>query len=163
MGHYSKRIKSTILDIKRDSNDVKAFQVGQLLCQICEKLDLPDTIDCVVPVPSHWKRRLGRRGLHVADVMAEGFCRSTSLPKHSLLKCCRFTKKQAKLRPNGRIKNVRGAFAVADGKSVQDMQILLLDDVMTTGATVSECVRVLLDAGASKVFVAVAARATGIS
>ena len=162
-GHYTGRTKAAILEIKRDCNDIKALQMGKLMGSICEKLDLPDTINCVVPVPSHWYRRMGRRGFHVADVMAEGFCRYTGLPKSTLLNCSRFTKKQAKLRPNARIKNVRGAFTLKARKSVQDMQILLLDDVMTTGATASECAKILLKAGASQVFVAVAARATGIS
>ena len=162
-GHYSNELKSTILEIKRDNNDIKAFQIGSLLGQICEKLDLPDTIECVVPVPSHWFRRLGRKGFHVADVLAEGFCRHVGLSKLAALNCARFTKKQAKLRPGARIKNVKGAFKINPRKSVQNMQVLLLDDVMTTGATMNECAKVLLDAGASKVFVAVAARATGIS
>ena len=163
IGHYCDAVKSTVLEIKRDSNDIKAYQLGKLLGLICAKFDMPDTVDGVVPVPSHWRRRFGRRGFHVSDVIAEGFCQFTGLTKIPALKCQRFTKKQAKLGPAGRIKNVRGAFAVNSRTSFKDRQILLLDDVMTSGATVSECAKILTKAGASAVFVAVAARATGIS
>lgn len=164
IGAYQGRLKQTILDIKRDSDDVKAFQLGVFLGSISHKFDLPNDIEWVVPVPSHWRRRMSRRGFHITDVIADGFCKSTGIRKNTkLLKCERFIKKQAKMRPAQRTKNVRNAFTAPDVKSIRDSRILLLDDVMTSGATVSECSKVLARAGAESVFVAVAARAIGIS
>lgn len=163
IGTYKKQLRQCIIDVKRGSEERKAFQLGILLGELSEKFDLP-VIDCVVPVPSHWRRRLSRRGVHIADTIADGFCRTTGLKKYRrLLKCTRHTQKQSKLRPGQRIKNVRGAFQVDDRMQLSNMRVLLLDDVMTSGATVNECSRLLLRSGAQSVFVAVAARATGVS
>lgn len=67
------------------------------------------------------------------------------------------------MRPAQRIKNVRGAFEATKQDDIRNRRILLLDDVMTSGATVIECSKVLMRNGAESVFVAVAARATGVS
>lgn len=164
IGTYRDQLRQCILDLKRGFEEKKAFQLGILLGDLSDKLDLPSDIDIVVPVPSHWRRRISRRGLHVADTLADGFCRSTGLKKNrSLLKCTRHTQKQSKLRPAQRIKNVRGAFQINNKISLSNVRILLLDDVMTSGATVNECARLLLRSGAETVSVAVAARATGVS
>ncbi len=164
VGVYRGLLKDSILEIKRDCNDVKAQQIGSLLGEVAEKFDLPANIDCVVPVPSHWRRRMGRRGFHVADVMADGFCQVTGFRKNSqVLKCVRYTRKQAKLRPGQRTKNVRGAFNVPKPDAIRDKRVVLLDDVMTSGATIIECSKVLMEAGANSVFVTVAARAAGMS
>ena len=144
IGHYTGALRDLILGIKREFDDVQAYQLGQLLASICERLDLPAEIDCVVPVPSHWQRRLGRRGLNVTEVIAEGFCRSSGMKLHPALRCTRHSSKQSKLSPHARKKNISGAFAIRRGKSVRNMQVLLLDDVMTSGATVSECTRQLI-------------------
>ena len=164
IGTYQGKLKRTILDVKRDSDDVKAYQLGAFLGSMSNKFDLPENIDCVVPIPSHWRRRMSRRGFHITDVIADGFSKSTGIRKNGkLLKCSRFIKKQAKMRPAQRIKNVRGAFVVPRQNDVLNRRILLLDDVMTSGATVTECSKVLMRNGAESVFVAVAARAIGIS
>ena len=70
----------------------------------------------------------------------------------------RETQSQIGLTRHQRRENLRGAFAVARPKEIAGREILLVDDVFTTGTTVSECARVLLRAGASKVFVATVAR-----
>jgi len=164
IGAYRGKLKRTILDVKRDSDDVKAYQLGTFLGSMSNKFDLPENIDCVVPIPSHWRRRMSRRGFHITDVIADGFSKSTGIRKNGkLLKCSRFIKKQAKMRPAQRIKNVRGAFVVPKQNDVMNKRILLLDDVMTSGATVTECSKVLMRNGAESVFVAVAARSIGIS
>jgi len=70
----------------------------------------------------------------------------------------RETHSQIGLSRHQRRENMRGAFAVAKPKEVAGREILLVDDVLTTGTTVSECARVLRRAGASKVYVATVAR-----
>ncbi len=164
IGNYHDSLRETIIEIKRDLNDVKAIQMGMVLGSLFDKFDLPDNMDWVVPVPSHWRRRLSRRGLHVADVVADGFCRVTQIPKSNrILKCNRYAGKQSMLRPAQRILNVRGVFAVNSRFPLRGLRVLLIDDVMKTGATIGECAQVLWQAGAAEVYVAVIARGMGIN
>ena len=78
-----------------------------------------------------------------------------------LLRCCRKTRKQGMLLPDQRRRNVRDAFSVSAGYDIKDTCLLLIDDVMTTGATGNELSRILRRAGAKRVSVAVVARGTG--
>ena len=71
----------------------------------------------------------------------------------------RDTESQFGLTPKGRRRNLQGAFAVRDGAAVVGREVLLIDDIYTTGATARECARMLRRAGATKVWVATLARA----
>jgi ComF family protein len=81
------------------------------------------------------------------------------LPQHGMLERKRDTESQFGLTPKGRRRNLQGAFAVRDGAAVVGREVLLIDDIYTTGATARECARVLRRAGATKVWVATLARA----
>jgi ComF family protein len=117
----------------------------------------------VVPVPlAPGKQRT--RGFNQAAAIARAFMRlqhvgSIQLEAASLVRV-RETVSQTGLTRHQRQANLRGAFAVTKPETFRGKKILLVDDVMTTGATAGECARVLLRAGASEVFVATAARAT---
>ncbi len=78
---------------------------------------------------------------------------------HGALARVRDTEAQFGLDPRGRRRNLRGAFRVADTEGIRGREVLLIDDIMTTGATARECARVLMRAGAAKVWVATLARA----
>lgn len=119
--------------------------------------------DRIVPVPMHWWRRL-RRGVHPARVLAEAVGQRLSIPvTPSLLLCRRPIRKQGTLSPAERQRNVRGAFRTSATHDITDEKILLVDDVMTTGATANEAARMLRRAGAREVTVAVVARGLGHS
>jgi ComF family protein len=117
----------------------------------------------VAPVPlAAAKRRV--RGFNQAEEIARAFCREQAgsgiqLDTTSLVRT-RETVSQTGLTREQRRANLRGAFAVLHREHVQGKTILLVDDVMTTGATAGECARALLRAGAKEVFVATVARAT---
>lgn len=117
----------------------------------------------LIPVPlAAGKRR--ERGFNQARELAEGLQRqrpdaSIQLDTKSLLRS-RETVSQTGLSRQQRQANLRGAFSVTGRKSLRGKRVLLVDDVMTTGATAGECSRVLLQAGASEVYVATVARAT---
>ena len=115
--------------------------------------------DMIVPVPLH-PTRLRERGFNQAVLMGSVLAREWHLPllRHTLRRV-RPTVAQVTLSASERRANVRCAFAVADPARVAGKRILLLDDVATTGSTVSECARVLKGAGASAVFVATVALA----
>jgi ComF family protein len=112
----------------------------------------------LVPVPLHIKR-LRERGFNQSLFLAKELGKKYKLPVNfSLLKRCKFTLTQTGLNKNERERNIKGAFVVADKQKSAGENIILIDDVYTTGATINECARVLLKAGAQKVAVLTLAR-----
>jgi ComF family protein len=114
----------------------------------------------LIPVPLHIKR-LRDRGFNQSLLLAKEMGEKYNLPvKFSLLKRSKFTLTQTGLNKAEREKNIKGAFVVAKKEKVTGKNIILIDDVYTTGATVNECARVLLKAGAQKVSVLTLSRVT---
>jgi ComF family protein len=121
-----------------------------------------EDLDLVTTVPLHFFRRI-KRGYNQADFFARGIITGAglSLPfAGNILTRKRRTKTQTHLSRRNRLKNVRGAFAAAAGKKhlIQGKSILLVDDVVTTGATTGQCAAVLRGAGARSVRVLSLAR-----
>ena len=120
-------------------------------------LDLSGPRPVVVPVPLH-PRRLRRRGYNQAAVLALELARTTGLQvRHEGLVRRRDTHSQVRLSRQARLQNLRGAF-LARPAAVRGARVLLLDDVMTTGATATACAEALCDAGARQVRVLTLAR-----
>jgi ComF family protein len=113
----------------------------------------------VVPVPLH-TRKLRQRGFNQSELIAQHAVKLTGgMAVHSrVLERRRETQSQIGLTRHQRRENLRGAFVVTRPQEIAGREILLVDDVFTTGTTVSECARVLRRAGASKIFVATVAR-----
>ncbi len=133
------------------------LRLAEAMVEACDGLTGPVQ---VVAVPLYRGKRSFNQSAEIADE-AVGVVHSTPRPftlqpAHGLLKRTRPTESQAHLSPKERRRNVHGAFAVR-GK-VRGDQILLVDDVYTTGATAMECTRILLRAGARSVHVATLAR-----
>lgn len=114
--------------------------------------------DRLVPVPLHPARRR-ERGFNQADLLAELLSRRTSIPLQPVLQRIRYTKTQTAFDRAERMENLRNAFRLRKNATVQGYRVLLIDDVLTTGSTLSECARVLKVAGAVSVHAATAARA----
>jgi ComF family protein len=109
--------------------------------------------DALVPVPLHWRRQWMRR-FNQSALLAEVIGRTTGVPvTHTALKRVKATPQQVGLSQSARALNVQGAFRVpADGKAeVAGRRLLLVDDVLTSGATMDACARALLRAGAAEV------------
>lgn len=127
---------------------------GQISGALPEMADL----DLILPVPLHPKR-LRERSFNQALLLARTF-----FPHHkqkispTQLVRTRWTLPQTALSGRARRKNVKGAFAVQDPRQLKGKRVLLVDDVLTTGATVNECARVLVRAGAEEVRVLTLAR-----
>lgn len=116
------------------------------------------TVDYIVPVPLHFWRRMKRK-YNQAALLAKGLAKRTGqqvVP--DLLQRRRATTSQGSLRRKGRFRNVEGAFRLNPKSNITGKSVLLVDDVMTTGATIKECTKVLLRAGASSVKVVTLAR-----
>ena len=115
----------------------------------------------IVPVPLHPKR-MCTRGFNQASVLAEALSKTLGLPvdEVSLLRISSTEKYRAGLDAKGRQDTVAGAFVVRYPRLVAEENILLVDDVFTTGATVSTCAQALTEAGAKNVGVLTVARAS---
>src|ERR1700720_3840650 len=115
--------------------------------------ELTEGADAGVPVPLHWRRLWGRR-FNQAAMLAQAVAATRDLPVlHGALRRVRATPQQVGLTRAERAVNVQGAFDVtADGKAtIHGKRLVLVDDVLTSGATIDTCARALLRAGARNV------------
>jgi ComF family protein len=122
--------------------------------------ELLDDADALVPVPLHWRRRWARR-FNQSAVLAAAISAASGVPiAANALKRVKFTAQQVGLSRSERATNVQGAFRVPpEGKAeVAGRRLVLVDDVLTSGATVEGCAKALLRAGATNVDVLVFAR-----
>ena len=113
--------------------------------------------DVIVPVPIHWTRRLSR-GYNQSDILAGWLSKLLGLPMMTALKRIRSTGHQAEKNARQRHMNIRGAFAVVRPEDIQGREILLLDDVLTTGSTLNEAATTLKKSGAADISVITIAR-----
>lgn len=119
----------------------------------------PEGFDMLTWVPVSRLRRL-RRGYDQVELLAKAVGRELGMPPVSTLRKIRNNRPQSRLkRAEARRANVLGAYRLAEGAQVAGKRILLLDDILTTGATAGECARMLLSAGAKEVHCAAVAAA----
>ncbi len=155
---YAAPLRQAIIRMKYRRRSDIAGHVSKMLAQaVLAHCDV-NSIDLILPVPMHWIRRLGRGWNHSA-VLAGGVSSRLGIPLGDELIRVRNTPPQVRLPASLRQGNVRGAFAVTSPAVVRGAHILLIDDVLTTGATANEAARTLLAAGAAEVTVAVSAKA----
>lgn len=120
---------------------------------------VPDeqVFDAIVPVPLHWRKRW-ERGFNQSELLARHLSESRGIPVLDALRRKRSTATQAALASAGRRRNVAGAFEVKLAAKLAGKKLLLIDDVMTTGATASACASVLKRGGATSVSLLTLAR-----
>ncbi len=106
--------------------------------------------DVLVPVPLHPARERERE-FNQAEELARWVTRLRGVPTANLLRRRRYTVTQTQFDRTRRMRNLRDAFEVRHNGSVADKHILLVDDILTTGSTLDECARVLVEAGAASV------------
>jgi competence protein ComFC len=114
--------------------------------------------DMIVPVPLHPARQR-QRGFNQAALLAERLGPHLGVAVRPVLQRVRFTTTQTAFDRAERIQNLRHAFRLRKNADVRKLDVLLIDDVLTTGSTLSECARVLKKSGARSVYAATAARA----
>jgi ComF family protein len=114
--------------------------------------------DLIVPVPLHPTRER-ERGFNQATLLAELLARQVAVPLRPVLERIRYTITQTAYDRAERMENLHNAFRLRKKMNVRQLHVLLIDDVLTTGSTLSECARVLKEAGAISVYAATAARA----
>ena len=163
-GSYEGGLRELIHLLKYNQVRPAANVLGRMLAETIEDLQPLFAAEeiLVVPVPLH-ARKLRQREFNQSELIARAALKLKPAAARlqlsaSLLERRRETKSQIGLSRHQRRENIRGAFVVARPDEIRGREILLVDDVFTTGTTVSECARVLRRAGASKVYVATVAR-----
>jgi len=132
--------------------------LAAMLASVIEQAGWADRIDGLVPIPMHWLHRL-ERGFHPVRRLARQMARQMGLPVWEVLGRRRGGRHQVGLPASRRRENIRGAFRMERGVRLNAARLCLVDDVRTTGATLDEAARVLLEAGAAEVVAAVLAKA----
>jgi ComF family protein len=178
LGEYRDMLQQLVLESKQTTGSTLCFSLGGLLGErilqtsvggsttISAESDLVEESwiqripDVVCSVPMHWRRRFKRK-INGPDIIATGVARVVARPVNlKLLKCTRLPKKQGTLSRGQRQKNVKSSYAVNVGEARRFIgkRVLLVDDVMTSGATLNELSRLLLRNGIESVSVAAIAR-----
>ena len=153
-GAYEGTLRGMIHLFKYNGIRTLAKPLGRYLA-----LALPreERFDAVAPMPLHWLRRW-RRGFNQSALLAREIARRGGIPVVKAVRRRRSTFSQAGLSNAKRRANVAGAFSVKPGRPLSGLRVLLVDDVMTTGATASACALALKRAGASYVALLAVAR-----
>ena len=152
-------VRHVILNFKYGRQIHLRHLVGRWLVAAFDDPRLRDCrFDAIVPVPLHPARER-ERGFNQAELLAERLSDRLSLPLRPALERVHYTTTQTAFDRAERMKNLRGAFRLRKKADVRSLRVLLIDDVLTTGSTLSECARVLKEAGAQSVHAATAARA----
>jgi ComF family protein len=153
---YGGPARATLLAFKHGDRDYLARIMAPHMARAAGDLLGPDIL--VVPVPLH-RWRLWRRGFNQAALLAEQLCRNSGATLSvDAIERVKATPMSTGLGRKARAANVRGAFRVRRRTLVKGARILLVDDVLTTGATVEACARILRRAGAAEVHVLTFAR-----
>ena len=162
-GSYQGGLREMVHMLKYGGVLPAAKVLGRMVAEAMAGLEpvLGGGVIVVVPVPLHKSKRR-QRGFNQADLIARAALKVCNVDRFSLadnvLLRKRDTDSQIGMTTHQRRENMRGAFTVSRAQEVNGREVLLVDDVLTTGATAAECARVLLRAGASRVWVATAAR-----
>jgi ComF family protein len=161
LGAYRDELRETVLRMKRRSGDgLSAAVAGLYLERRAETLASLEP-DVAVAVPMYWRRRLAR-GTNSAEILARYLAQGLGVTlAPGMLVRCRNTLPQADLSPSRRFLNVRGAFRLRPGYDIRGARVVLVDDILTTGATCNEISGLLKRAGVATIVAAVIARAEG--
>jgi len=153
-GSYEGTLRKLVHLFKYTGVRPLARPFGELLARA---LPRDQRFDLIVPMPLHWFKRW-QRGFNQADLLAQEIGRKWQVPVRNVVRRRKATSSQAGLSNAKRRANVQGAFRVARGQALNGLRILLVDDVLTTGATASACARALKRAGAAHVSLLALAR-----
>jgi ComF family protein len=158
---FDETVQGIVHEIKYRGQKRLAMDMGKAYVNLVPP-SFFEGMDTVVSVPLHFFRMM-KRGYNQAEHLARGFVKGSAVPlqhlQHVLVRK-RPTKTQTRLSRRARRQNVKGAFVVSPGKRncIENKNIILVDDIVTTGATTGECASALIAAGCGKVRVLSLAR-----
>jgi ComF family protein len=169
---YENELREMVHLLKYERMRAVAKPLGRILARTIEMLEGeagfdPTNKDLLVVAVPLFPSKERERGYNQAVLLADAALAELKKGRpewrltvaHGVIRRVKDTRSQFELTPKGRRRNLQGAFSVADGSALIGSEILLVDDIYTTGATARACSRVLRQAGASKVWVATVSRA----
>lgn len=149
-GFYGDVLKELILQFKYHKN----FTAGDILSDFLVELILQNNIKadiiCYVPMTKKSKRK---RGFNQCELIANYIGDKFNIPVSNSIKKIISTVEQKTLSKDERSKNIEGAFSIENSKEFFSKDIILIDDVITTGATINECIKILKRVGVKKITV----------
>lgn len=156
--YYEGVLKGLIHDFKYKKITSLSADFAALIANFMKKHGIGKDCQMILSIPMH-PDRLFKREVNHADILAKALGKTLGIPySGSALKKIKDTPPQSKLKRGARIKNLRSSFSLKDRAGVRNKNIMLVDDLFTTGSTVNECSRLLKDSGARRVEVVTLAR-----
>lgn len=149
-GFYGGTLKTLILKFKYESDFTAGYLLSKLLVEMIEEKEIYADVICYVPMT---KKSEKKRGFNQCKVIARHIGYHINVPVSDCIKKIKNTKEQKTLTKEERVKNLKGAFKVSRVKDIKNKNVILIDDVMTTGATINECKYVLKKSGVNKITV----------
>lgn len=151
---YDGIVEGAVLRFKKTDCGNTYYAFAYRIAEALRKSGLADGIDLIVPIPLT-KKKLNERGYNHTELMAKELRFMLNVPYENVLVKMRDTDEQKSLHEAERRENMKGVFAVSPKASdIAGKRILLIDDVCTTGSTLSEAAKTLKDGGAGKVYAA---------
>lgn len=148
---YNKFMRKLIQDYKFHGKSYLYKPLGAIMIENLKMLEVERDIDLICYIPSH-RRKEAKRGYNQGELLASHIAKNTGLNlSHKNLIKIRNTKEQNKLNQLERIGNLRDSFRVKNKEEIKDKNILLVDDIITTGSTMIEVSKVLKEAGAGTI------------
>lgn len=156
LGKYLPPYKGLVRNFKYRSKTKIGKTLGLGLANVINSDPILSRARYLVPIPLH-PARLRERGYNQSLLLAQETAFNSGITLFDCLKRVKYTKSQTKLEYVARLKNIRGAYQIKPDmdKPLRDTRIILIDDVITTGATLSEAAKVLKDNGAREIYAAV--------
>ena len=149
-GFYGGILKELILKFKYGSNFTCGSILSQFLLEVINENNIEADFICYVPMTKASKRK---RGFNQCEIIANKISCETNIPVYHCIKKIKDTKEQKSLNKEQRSENLNGAFSIDESKNISGKNILLIDDVITTGATINECKKILKKYNVNKIIV----------
>jgi len=156
--YYEDPLKGLVHAFKYKKMTSLGNEFADTMIDFMKKYDVGGEAEIITPIPMHPKR-LFKREINHSEALAKNIALRLGLCySKNLLGKTRDTKIQTNLRRQERLKNMAGSFRVTDGSKIKNKNVLIVDDLFTTGSTANECARVLKESGAARVEVVTLAR-----
>ena len=150
--HDDSEIQKLIHSLKYEQNYLLGIYLGRKTGQILNDNIKKWNADLIIPIPLHHLRK-AERGFNQSQEISKGLSKELNINfKNNIVSRNKFTKTQTKFTLIERKINIEGAFKIKRKKDISGKKIILVDDVITTGATTTECAKLLVENGAEKVY-----------
>ena len=159
IGPFEAPLSDAIHRLKYSNAQSISRQLGRMMADVAEGKEKYKKADMILAVPLHNARKR-ERGYNQAQLLADQLGKALKIPsRQDIIFRARHTKSQTTLNKEERLRNVEGIFKVKSPEKIKDKTIILIDDVLTTGATIGSCGQSLMEAGAKQVLAMTAAAA----